>query len=92
MTKTKTFEAIRAIPKEKLGDKIKKTVLGLGVFVLGAYIVRAGATADPLSLWAIAGGVAVCFIGGVTVSGELFLAPVRAVGEMFTDFYKRIKG
>lgn len=85
MKQTKAFKAIRAIPQEKLGVKVQKTFLGLGVVALSVVaVVKWGAP-----WWAGMGGA---LLGATIWSGELLTAPFKALGEVVADLYKRIKG
>ncbi len=78
MTNTqRTVSALKAIPKEKLADKIRKTVAG--VFLAGLGIVATWQFEAP---WWVAVGSGL--LGATVWSGELVVAPVDAELTAYT--------
>lgn len=86
MTEThRTLAGLKAIPKEKLADKIRKTVLGL--FLAGLGIVATWKFSAP---WWVAVGSGL--LGATVWSGELVLSPVRLLGAVVVDLWRQVKG
>lgn len=82
MTHTeRTVSALKAIPRERLADKIKKTVLGAFVAALG--IVLTTRYAAPWHV-AVGGGL----LGATIWSGELVLAPIKLLIAAVRDLLR----
>jgi hypothetical protein len=80
-----TIARITAIPKEKLGDKLRKTALGIGIAALS--IVAVAQWGAPW--WAGLGGG---LLGATIWSGELVLTPVKLLGAVLVDLYRKATG
>ncbi len=86
MTNTqRTVSALKAIPKEKLADKIRKTVAG--VFLAGLGIVATWQFGAP---WWVAVGSGL--LGATVWSGELVVAPLKLLGAAVVDLWRQVKG
>jgi len=77
--------ALKDIPPEKLGTKVKKTVLGVGVTALSVVAV----VKWQAPWWAGMGGG---LLGATIWSGELVTAPFKLLGAAIVDLYKQYKG
>lgn len=86
MTNTqRTVSALKAIPREKLADKVRKTVAGL--FLAGLGIVATWKFGAP---WWVAVGSGL--LGATVWSGELVVAPLKLLGAAVVDLWQRAKG
>lgn len=86
MTETqRTLSGLKAIPKEKLADKVRKTVLG--VFLAGLGIVATWKLGAP---WWVAVGSGL--LGATVWSGELVLSPLKLLGAVVVDLWRQVKG
>lgn len=85
MTKTNaTLNAIRAIPPEKLGTKLKKTAVG--VIVAGGSVAATKWLGAPWYI-AVGGGL----LGATIWSGEIVTAPLKLLGSVLADLYQKVK-
>lgn len=83
MTHTqRTVNALKAIPKDRLADKLKKTALGVFIAALG--IVCTAKFAAPWYV-AVGGGL----LGATIWSGELVVAPLKLLGAALVDLWKQ---
>jgi hypothetical protein len=80
-----TIASLRAIPREKLSDKIRKTVLGLGIVALSV----GAAFLWGAPWWA---GMAGTLLGATIWSGELVLSPIRLLGAVLVDLFRKATG
>jgi hypothetical protein len=83
MTHTeRTVSALKAIPKDRLADKIRKTALGVFIAALGITM-----TAKYAAPWYVAAGGGL--LGATIWSGELVVAPIKLLGAALADIWRR---
>lgn len=86
MTEThRTLSGLKAIPKEKLATKLKKTAVGVFLAALG--IVATWRFGAP---WYVAVGSGL--LGATVWSGELVVAPLKLLGAALVDLWRQVKG
>jgi hypothetical protein len=74
---------VKAIPAERLGTKLRKTVAG--VVIAGVSVLATHAYAAPW--WVAVGG---CIAGATVWSGELVLAPLKLLAAVVLDVVRRV--
>lgn len=92
MTHVKTVTSdLKAIPRERLATKLKRTVLGVGFAGLGGFMVIRQIGGTP-SLTLVFVGIALCVLGATVWSTELMAAPIKIVVASVRDALNAVRG
>lgn len=83
---------LAAIPKEKLGKKLLKTVVGLIFVPLGIWLVVIQARRESPSVTLILIGLAVIVVGATIWAGEIVMAPLKYVIALVKDVVGMARG